>query len=165
MGSLSAFDSEDTRETCECSLLRLFDAEDRQNKQLVECLLRSHTSTEILSFEQLGACTFRETLAKAKQLCAHPALSRISYQHDGGVLSMAHLSQQHYGAVFESILAFAENTEATSSKEYMHCVEHLKLGSALRKICTLEVCGIYGDASWPVTLFTRIHRSVVSRFV
>jgi hypothetical protein len=160
----STFDDPD-REACERSLLRLLDSsEDRQNKLLVECLLRSHpskanvlTNEGSIFFEQLDSSEFRDTVALAKRLFAHPALSRAAYQDYGSILNIPFLSQEQYGLLFERILLFADRTEANSSIKYINSVAKLSLESAFSKLLQPRTCGLYG-ASWPMTLFTQVHR-------
>jgi hypothetical protein len=157
----SAFDSEAVRDACECALLSLLSPEDRENRVLVECLLRSHTDIEVLSFGQHGS--FHETLALAKQICRHPALSRTVYRDSGSIVPMlSDLNPEQQRAIFERILTVADLTEANSSQIYIHHVSNLGLNSAFSKVLTLDLL-VYGS-SWPFELFTRLHRFVARRF-
>ncbi len=161
----SAFDDPD-REVYARSLVRLLDlSEDRENNLLVECLLRSHPikENEAINFEQLDLSKFRNNLALAKRMLAHPALSRAAYQNYGSILNIPSLSQEQNGALFERIISYADRTEASSSANYMHHVAKLSLKNAFSKLSQLRTCGLYG-ASWPTTLFTKVHRFAVGQY-
>ena len=159
MTEFSAFDIEETREACKTSLLKLLDPEDQQNCVLVECFLRSHTSSEVLSLQQLDAQTFRDAVSVAKQICAHPGMSRAVYRDYGSIFELQ-LNQEQYGAVFERILSVAEGTESQSSKQHMDIIANLSLVKLFNKAFgNARQCILYGAASWPLALFVQLHRS------
>jgi hypothetical protein len=159
MSEFSAFDIEETRDACKASLLKLLDPEDQQNGVLVECFLRSHTSSEILSLQQLDAQTFRDAMSAAKQICAHPGMSRAVYRDYGSIFELQ-LNQEQYGAVFERILSVAEGTEAQSSKQHMVIIANLSLSKLFNKAFgNARQCILYGAASWPLAFFVQLHRS------
>ena len=159
MSEFSAFDIEETRDACKASLLKLLDPEDQQNGVLVECFLRSHTSSEILSLQQLDAQTFRDAMSAAKQICAHPGMSRAVYRDYGSIFELQ-LNQEQYGAVFERILSVAEGTEAQSSKQHMDIIANLSLSKLFNKAFgNARQCILYGAASWPLAFFVQLHRS------
>ena len=153
---LSAFDAEENRETATKILLSRLPLEDQQNEVLVSCILRSYTITEVSSFHQLDDRKFDDMVTSAKEICAHPKLSRSIYQNYASIVDLP-LSQDQFCAVLEKIISVANHTEALSSNHSMDMIANLRLSEAYGRVVSHAGLSLNG-VSKPLAVFTALHR-------
>ncbi len=156
---LSAFDTEETRETATKILLPRLSPEDQQNEALVSCILRSHTMAEVNSFHQLDGRKFNDMVTSVKEICAHPKFSRSIYQNYASIVDLP-LSQDQFCTVLEKIISVANRTEALSSNHSMDMIANLRLSEAYGRVVSHAGLSLNG-VSKPLAVFTALHRCLL----